>query len=195
MIRIIGGALRGRRLYVPPGRTVRPTAERLRQALFDMLCHAPWAAPALDGARVADVFAGSGAFGFEALSRGAERAVFIENHPAVLRTLARNAEALGLAARVRLIAADACHPPCAESPADLLFLDPPYGKGLAAPALAALTARGWLHPQSLIIIETAEDEELPPLPLVWITERRHGAGRVVIGRPAGGRGTSPARAP
>jgi len=188
MIRIIGGTLRGRRLQVPPGRLVRPTAERLRQALFDMLCHAPWAEPSLEGARVADVFAGSGAFGFEALSRGASEAVFVEHHPAVLRTLVRNARALGLEARMRLVPADACHPPPAENPADLLFLDPPYGKGLLAPALTALARQGWLHGQSLVILEMGEDEPAPPLPLHWITERRHGGGRVMIGRLSGEEG-------
>jgi 16S rRNA (guanine966-N2)-methyltransferase len=192
MIRIIGGRLRGRRLYVPPGRVVRPTAERLRQALFDMLAHAPWAAPGLGGARVADVFAGSGAFGLEALSRGAAEALFIEKHPAVLRVLARNVEALGLEAQVRLLRADACHPPPAPLPADLLFLDPPYGEGLAAPALTALAARGWLHRESLVIIEIGEEEAAPSLPLAWITERRHGAGRVLIGRPISGRCGFPA---
>ncbi len=162
-MRIVGGALRGRRLEAPAGRDVRPTADRARQTLFDMIAHSgAFAEFRLDGAIVADVFAATGAFGLEALSRGAARAVFVESARASLAALRGNIASLGLEDRATVIARDAARPGPAPVPCDLLFLDPPYHEGLAVPALAALTENGWPAPGAIVIVEHAADEDSPP---------------------------------
>ena len=178
-MRITGGSLRGRTLAAPPGRAVRPSAGRVREAVFDLLVHAASdAVPPLAGARVLDVFAGTGAFGLEALSRGAEYAVFIDRDP---RWARRNVEALGQGANCRLIAADLRRPPPAPAAADIAFLDPPYGAGLAAPCLAALIEAGWLGPASLAVVETgAKERPAWPDGLHEIRLRRYGAARIAL---------------
>ena len=177
-MRIIAGAHRGRRLVAPAGLATRPTAERLRQALFDMLWHAPWAGrPRIEGARVLDAFAGSGALGLEALSRGAGQAWFLDSDRAALAAIRANVAACGEGARARVIAADALAPPRATAPCDLLFLDPPYGKGRLAPALTALGRAGWIAPGAIIVAETsAAEPETVPAGFRGLAERRHGAG-------------------
>src|SRR6516165_8848650 len=150
-MRVVGGKHRGRRLLTPTGRKVRPTSDRAREALFNILSHGQFAAggiPFADGA-VLDAFAGSGACGLEALSRGAAEAVFIEQDRDALAVLKKNIEALGESARARVVPGDATHPPRAMSPCEVVFLDPPYRSGLAGPALAALGAAGWLAPGAL----------------------------------------------
>ncbi len=179
-MRIVGGAWRGRRLVAPPGRLTRPTSDRTRQALFDMLLHAPWAdADALEGASVLDVFAGTGALGLEALSRGAASATFIEREPAALRALRMNVAACGAERQCLVLEGDALDPPVG-SPHRLVFFDPPYGRDVAA-AVDCLEARGWIGPGSLIVAETAHDEAIlhcPPL----LAERLYGAARIRIWR-------------
>jgi 16S rRNA (guanine966-N2)-methyltransferase len=177
-MRIIAGAHRGRRLVAPAGLVTRPTAERLRQALFDMLWHAPWAGRArVEGARVLDAFAGSGALGLEALSRGAAAAAFLETDRAALAAIRANVAACREQRRARVLAADVLAPPRADAPCGLVFLDPPYGKGLLAPALAALERAGWFAPGAIVVAETsAEAPEEPPPGFAPLAERRHGAG-------------------
>jgi 16S rRNA (guanine966-N2)-methyltransferase len=179
-MRIVAGTWRGRRLVAPPGRVTRPTSDRTRQALFDMLLHAPWAGPdAVEGASVLDVFAGTGALGLEALSRGAASATFIECEPAALRALRTNVAACSAERQCLVLAADALDPP-AGSPCRLVFFDPPYQQGLAA-AIDRLAARGWISPGTLIVAETARDEmsfRCPPL----LAERIYGAARLRIWR-------------
>ncbi|MDA8052467.1 MAG: 16S rRNA (guanine(966)-N(2))-methyltransferase RsmD [Rhodospirillales bacterium] len=177
-MRIIGGALRGRRLIAPAGSATRPTADRVRQALFDILAHAPWSEPGtIEGARVLDAFAGSGALGLEALSRGAAEAVFFETDARACRALSANIAGCGMEGRARIIAADAARPP-PGAPCSLVFLDPPYGEAaLPARALAALVAAGWLAPAAFVVVETAADSTLPPLATL-LAERRHGAARL-----------------
>jgi 16S rRNA (guanine966-N2)-methyltransferase len=181
-MRIVAGKHRGRRIAAPPGDAVRPTSERAREALFNILTHGRFAPAAiLEDARVLDVFAGTGAFGLEALSRGARFATFIENDRDARETLAANIKALGEGARTRLLVADATTPPRADGPYDLVFLDPPYRSGLAAPALGALSRAGWLAPDVLIVVELAAREEFgPPVGFELLEERRYGAGRVVF---------------
>lgn len=177
MIRIIAGRFKGRRLQVPEGRATRPTSERARQALFDMLLHAPFAGRgAVEGARVLDACAGTGALGIEALSRGAASAVFIENDPAALRALRQNLS--GLQAGWQVIAADATQPPAAPLAATLAFLDPPYGAALAARALAGLAARGWFAPGALVCVETARQEALEVPGFALLDDRSHGRARL-----------------
>jgi 16S rRNA (guanine966-N2)-methyltransferase len=176
--RIIAGKHRGRRLEVPPGLAVRPTAERLREALFSILQHQR---PALAGAQFLDLFAGSGAVGLEALSRGAAGLTAIEADRTAAAALRRNLEKLGETGRCRLLVADATRLPRAQAPADIVYLDPPYGSGLAGPALASLDAQGWLTAGSLLVVELAAKESFtPPGGFSIEDERRYGAGRIVL---------------
>ncbi|HWA78930.1 MAG TPA: 16S rRNA (guanine(966)-N(2))-methyltransferase RsmD [Acetobacteraceae bacterium] len=193
-MRIIGGDFRGRRLVAPQGERTRPTAERVRQALFDMLVHAPWAkgsteAGAVAGARVLDGFAGSGALGLEALSRGAAESVFFETDAEARRALAANIAACGVGERARVLARDATHPPPSirfGTPRTLLLLDPPYAEeGLALRAVAALGSTGWIAPGALIVLEAASNADPPALGML-LAERRHGAARLMFFRAAGG---------
>jgi 16S rRNA (guanine966-N2)-methyltransferase len=182
-MRIVGGRHRGRRLVAPPGDNVRPTSDRAREALFDILSHGSYAALGLPfaGRAVLDAFAGTGAFGLEALSRGAEAAVFIENSREALPALRRNISVLGEGERVQVIAADATRPPRAAFASSVAFLDPPYQSGLAAPALAALAAAGWLSEDAVAVVEVAAREAMPaPAGFEIIEERVYGAARLVF---------------
>ena len=179
-MRIVGGRHRGRALKAPAGRALRPTAARAREALFDILLHGRLGGPALAGATVLDVFAGTGALGFEALSRGAAQVFALENDRAAALCLAANAEALGETERMTLIRADATRPPPAPGTANIAFLDAPYESGLAWPALAALAHGGWLASGALVIVETAAKESgqtPPPEGFKPGETRRYGAAR------------------
>ena len=154
-MRIVGGRLRGRALAAPRSQAVRPTADRLRESLFNILMHA-YGDP-VTGARVLDLFAGTGALGLEALSRGASFALLVDDG-AEARALSRhNVEALGLAAATRIFRRDATRLGAAHplEPFSLAFLDPPYGKGLAEHALSSARAGGWLTDAALIVVEEA----------------------------------------
>jgi 16S rRNA (guanine966-N2)-methyltransferase len=182
-MRIVGGRHRGRRLSAPPGDVVRPTSDRAREALFNILSHGPLAATGLPFAEAAvlDAFAGTGAFGLEALSCGAAEAVFIERDRDVLAILRRNVETLGETAHSRIVPGDATRPPRAAIACALAFLDPPYGSGLAGPSLAALVAMGWLAPEAIAVIETGSREAaaMPP-GFVLLDERVYGPARLVF---------------
>jgi 16S rRNA (guanine966-N2)-methyltransferase len=182
-LRLVGGVHRGRRLVVPAGEAVRPTSDRAREALFNILCHGEFAVAGLPFADrpVLDAFAGTGAFGLEALSRGAGMATFIENDAQALASLRRNVALLGESGRAHIIAGDACRPPQAAFACALVFLDPPYLSGLAAPSLAALAAAGWLAPEAIAVIEIAAREEfLAPPGFTSVGERVYGAARLVF---------------
>jgi 16S rRNA (guanine966-N2)-methyltransferase len=154
-MRIVGGRLRGRTLAVPKSRAIRPTADRLREALFNILVHA-YGDP-VSGARVLDLFAGTGALGLEALSRGAAFALFVDNGAEARALLRENIAALGLGGAARVFRRDAAKlgPAHPLAPFSLAFLDPPYGQGLAEQALAAAHDRGWLASDALIVVEEA----------------------------------------
>ena len=182
-LRIVGGGHRGRRLFAPPGGLVRPTSDRAREALFNILSHGNLAASGLPFADrpVLDAFAGTGAFGLEALSRGASASVFIESEREALAALRRNVGALGEGDRAHIVAGDATRPPRAGLACAVAFLDPPYHSGLAVPALGALAAAGWLTPDALVVIEVAAREELPaPAGFTVLDERVYGAARLVF---------------
>ncbi|WP_137181691.1 16S rRNA (guanine(966)-N(2))-methyltransferase RsmD [Roseomonas sp. AR75] len=180
-MRIVAGRHRGRSLVAPAGEATRPTSDRVRQALFDMLWHAPWAGrERVEGARVLDAFAGTGALGLEALSRGAAKAVFIEQDRAALAALRTNIAALKAEANTRVIAGDATRPPRADAACGLVFLDPPYGKDVVARAVQALAASGWLAPDALVVAEVARDEVLDVPGFEAVAERAHGAARLVF---------------
>lgn len=187
-MRIIAGKWRGRSLTVPAGAATRPTADRVRQALFDTLVHAPWSGRAsVENVAVLDVFAGTGSLGLEALSRGASSATFIEQAPDALAALRANirhcrAEAETAVARLPPVTGAAMRPPIA--PAGLVFLDPPYGQGLVDIALAGLVRCGWIAPGALIVAETGKAE--PPPCDDPLDSRVHGAARVTIWRAAAG---------
>jgi 16S rRNA (guanine966-N2)-methyltransferase len=186
-MRVIAGQWRGRQLQAPPGETTRPTADRLRQALFDILIHAPWCGrDGVAGAAVLDVFAGTGAMGLEALSRGAAQATFIEKDRAALAALRTNIAACRAEAITRVLATDATKPPAAPPgrPCSLVFLDPPYGRDLIPAAWSALDAAGWIAAGAVVIAETARDEQLE-VSGDLLAERSHGAGRLSIWRHGG----------
>ncbi len=184
MLKIIGGKHRGRSLEAPEGLAVRPTAARAREALFNIVVHANWredgASPLID-ARVLDAFAGSGALGLEALSRGAAHATFLDNDAKSIKLIAENLRKMGETANAKVVRADATRPPPAREPCDLVFLDPPYRSGLAGTALAALAAAGWLAKDGIATVELANNEDLAPVPgFETIDERRYGAARILI---------------
>lgn len=179
-MRIVAGAWRGRSLIAPSGTETRPTADRVRQALFDMLMHAPWAGrSAVENAAVLDLFAGTGALGLEALSRGAAAAVFVERSRPALTALRANIDACRAGDRCTILAIDALTIP-AGARADIVFLDPPYGRDLVSQALARLRSVGRIAAGSLIVAETSRDEPVPEVEA--LAERMHGAARLTIWR-------------
>ncbi len=180
-MRIVAGEWRGRTLAAPPGSTTRPTADRVRQALFDMLLHAPWGGRAVfEGASVLDVFAGTGALGLEALSRGAARATFIERDRAALTALRANIAACRADSMCSVLATDALRPPPGQA-CGIIFLDPPYGEDLVPRAVSALSAAGWIAPGALVVGEVGRGEALPALGELR-AERAHGAALVGVWR-------------
>jgi 16S rRNA (guanine966-N2)-methyltransferase len=182
-MRIVGGRHRGRRLVAPPGDTVRPTSDRAREALFDILSHGHFAAEGIPFAEkaVLDAFAGTGALGLEALSRGAAEAVFFEQKREALSVLRQNVSKLGETARARILPYDATRPPRAGIQCAVVFIDPPYRSGLAAPALEAIEAAGWLLPGALAVLEIgARDEASPPAGFALVDDRVYGTARLVF---------------
>ena len=171
-MRVVGGEFRGRALVAPPGRETRPTTDRLRQTVFDILMHGH--REAVVGARVLDLFAGTGALGLEALSRGAAYALFVEDAVPARGAIRANIEALGLTGRTRVFRRDATHlgPAGTVAPFGLVFADPPYGKGLAEQALASARDGGWLTDDALVVIEEAEGAEIGAIPGLSPLDRR-----------------------
>jgi 16S rRNA (guanine(966)-N(2))-methyltransferase RsmD len=163
-MRIVAGRFRGKTLSAPRGLATRPTSERLRESIFDILAHSPHFGDAVEGARVLDLFAGSGALGFEALSRGATFALFVEEAASARAAIRENVEALGLTGQTKIFRRDALSlgpmPPSAGGPFNLVFCDPPYGKNLAAPAIQSAHQGGWLAPEGLCVIETGTADAL-----------------------------------
>ena len=171
-LRVIGGQWRGRRLAFPDLPGLRPTPDRVRETLFN------WLAPVLPGARCLDLFAGSGALGIEALSRGAAEVVFVERHPLAVRALRDHLDRLH-AHGARVEQADALawlsQP---GTPFEIALLDPPFGAGGLEPACAALEAGGWLATSAWIYLEAAAEAGMPALPACWVPYREKTAGAV-----------------
>ena len=157
MVRVIGGTAGGLLLRVPKGERTRPTADRIKESLFNILRAVP------AGARVLDLFAGSGALGIEALSRGAEEATFVEVDPEALRAIRENLAHTGFAGRARVVRArlPRAEALAAGGPYDLVFMDPPYDRGLVAPTLAWLAGSGLLAPGARLVVEHSAKEEIP----------------------------------
>ena len=186
-MRIVGGSLRGRRLRAPAGMRVRPTGERVRESLFDILLHGGMAR-SLEGAHVVDLFAGTGALGLEALSRGAATLTAVEDEADVRGVLRANIDALGCADRVTVVARDATRLPPAALACDLALLDPPFRSGLAAPALGALLESGWLDDQATIVVEHGADDPFEPPPALTVQDqRRYGRTALTFLSPAAAR--------
>jgi 16S rRNA (guanine966-N2)-methyltransferase len=185
-MRIIAGRHRGRVLRAPEGATTRPTAERVRQALFDMLWHAPWGGrTVVQDQLVLDAFAGTGALGLEALSRGATHATFFEIDRPALAALRANIAACKEEGRTAVMPADATRPPRARVPCGLVFLDPPYGRELVTKALVRLDAAGWIAPGALVVAETGLDEALSLVGFEPVASRSHGAATLHVLRAPG----------
>jgi 16S rRNA (guanine966-N2)-methyltransferase len=183
-MRIVSGKYRGKAIVAPPGDATRPTSDRARQAVFNILEHAAWA-PELNGARVIDVFAGSGALGLEALSRGASFCLFVETDDAARGAIRENIDAMTLFGVTRVHRRDATdlgpRPASAGAPFDIAFLDPPYAKGLGEKAAAELTAHGWLAPGAILMFERGRSEVDPVLEgFEQIDARDYGAARVLF---------------
>ncbi|MFZ7093455.1 16S rRNA (guanine(966)-N(2))-methyltransferase RsmD [Primorskyibacter sp. 2E233] len=181
-MRIIAGEFRGRRLAAvgkgDPGAHLRPTTDRVREALFNMLDGGRFGAP-FDGTRVLDLFAGTGALGLEALSRGAVFVTFVEKGRVGQRLIRENLGILGCESRARMIGADVLRLPAAEAPADLVFLDPPYGKGLGEKALASAREAGWIAPEALVVWEESAPQ-LAPDGFSLLEHRRYGDTTVTL---------------
>ena len=181
-MRIVAGEWRRRQLRAPPGEGTRPTADRTRETLFSMLASR---LGSFEGLAVADLFAGSGALGLEALSRGAERCLFVENDATALRALRGNIAALRAQQRCEVIAGSVLALGPAKAAADLVVLDPPYHSGAGAVALDRLARLGWIGEATWVALETAKDEPVNVKALDIEAERSVGAARLTLLRRSG----------
>ncbi len=161
-MRVVAGRLKGRAILAPEGRATRPTSDRVREAVFNVLAHRDLEGFELDGARVLDLFAGSGAMGIEAISRGAAFCLFVEEAIEPRAAIRANVEAMGLTGVTKIWKRDAARldamPPNANGPFDLVILDPPYRQGLVERALAGARDGGWIADGAVIVAEQAADE-------------------------------------
>ena len=186
-MRIVGGRFRGRALAVPKDARVRPTSDKVRQAVFNILAHRDFGGFALDGAKAIDLFAGTGAMGLEAISRGASYCLFVEDSADSRALIRANVEALSLTGVTKIWRRDATAlgtmSAGAGGPFDIAFLDPPYRQGLIAPALASLRAGGWLVPGALAVAETADGEDIPYTDGFEVLDSRgHGETKIAVMR-------------
>ncbi len=181
-MRIVGGKFKGRAIKAPEGKTTRPTSDRTRESIFNVLAHADWA-PSLEGARVIDAFAGSGALGFEAISRAAAFCLFVETESSARGCIRDNVETFQLFGVTRIHRRSAVDlgpkPAGVGAPFDVVFLDPPYGYNLVPPAMEQLIRGAWITADALVIAETGADEEAPVTP-GWkaLDQRIYGAARI-----------------
>jgi 16S rRNA (guanine966-N2)-methyltransferase len=173
-MRVIAGKWRGRPLEAPPGRSTRPTADRARETLFSMLASR---LGNFENLRVADLFAGSGALGLEALSRGAATATFVENDPAAAAAIRRNAAKLSV--DVQILGGSALALPASE-PFDLIFADPPYAPGSGSGVVESVLKSGWLAPGGWMSVETSRDDEVDPAGLEIDVIRNVGRARLTL---------------
>ncbi len=179
-MRIVAGQWRGRKIFAPPGDTTRPTADRTRETLFSMLTSR---LGTFEGLSVADLFAGSGALGLEALSRGSASCIFVEQDPPAIRALRQNIATLGAqrVSDVRASSATTLAP--AKQPLDLILMDPPYGTGAGAVALDRLARLGWIAPSSWISVETSREETIAVKGFTVDATRDVGKARLHLLRP------------
>ncbi len=172
-MRIVGGTLRGRPLATPVDDDIRPTSDRVREAMFNILAHGA-AAVDLEGAAILDLFAGTGALGIEALSRGAAHCLFVDDGATARGLIRDNVEAFGLTGVTKIFRRDATSLGDAGKygPFDVVFLDPPYGKGLGERALASAMTGGWLAPGATIVLEERREADITLPPGLTVLDRR-----------------------
>lgn len=179
-MRIVGGKFKGHSLASPSGQSTRPTSDRVREAIFNILAHGIDDFT-IEGTRVLDLFAGTGAMGLEAVSRGARFCQFVDDSAESRGLIRRNADAVGVIGQVKIWRRDATRlGPCAPQPGfDLVFADPPYGKGLGSKALASLVDGGWITPKAVVVVEEALAAELvAPHALTLLSQRDYGETQV-----------------
>jgi len=190
-MRITAGRFGGRALISPDARRTRPTSDKVRQAIFNVLHHRDFSDEAIgEDARVLDLFAGTGALGLEAISRGAHYALFVEEDAESRAVIRSNVEALGLTGATKVWRRDATNlgpmPAGAGGPFDLAFLDPPYRKGLVVPTLTALRRGGWLKRDAILVVETERDfDACFPVDFILLDDRLYGETRVFFVRSSG----------
>ena len=184
-MRITAGRLKGRAIAVPGGLDVRPTSDKVRQAIFNVLAHGDFGAFSLEGARVIDLFAGTGALGIEALSRGARYALLIDSAAESRAYLRRNVEAMGLTGVTKIWRRDAADLGRNSGDVfDLALLDPPYRKNLLAPALVSLASGAWLGSDAVVVAEMGADETLPSTDdFRLLDDRTYGETRIIYLKP------------
>lgn len=182
-MRIISGKFKGQAITAPAGRDTRPTSDRARESLFNVLAHASWA-PDLEGARVIDLFAGSGALGFEAISRGAAFCLFVETESAARGAIRNNIESFQLFGNTRIHRRSAtdlgAKPAGVGEPFTLAFMDPPYNKGLVEPCLATLRTGDWLAPDALVVVETEARETFEHPGFTKVDTREAGKAKITM---------------
>jgi 16S rRNA (guanine966-N2)-methyltransferase len=182
-MRVTAGLYGGRTLVTPRDNWVRPTADKVRQAIFNILAHSDFGLE-LEGAQVADLFAGTGAMGIEALSRGGAFCLFVDDTAESRALIRQNVEALGLTGVSKIWRRDACRlgerTAGAGGPFGLVILDPPYHKGLVEPALASLLGGAWLADGAAVVVETADDESIEAGGYMRLEERRYGETKVTF---------------
>lgn len=184
-MRIVAGSLKGRAIVAPEGQGTRPTSDRARQAIFNVLEHAGWAEDVLDGARVIDLYAGSGALGYEAVSRGGAFCLFVETDDSARGAIRENMDAYGLFGCTRVHRRSAIdlgpRPGSTGEAFTLAFLDPPYAKGLGEQTLAKLLEGNWLAPNAVVVYERGSDEpEIDTPGYERLDARDYGAARVLF---------------
>jgi 16S rRNA (guanine966-N2)-methyltransferase len=182
-VRIIAGMHKGRKLFVPEGREVRPTSERTRESLFNLLMHGAYGGEAIIGQTVADLCCGTGALGFEALSRGATKAIFVDQSKTALALAQKNAAHLQAGSQSQFLLADAAQLPQAPAPCALVMMDAPYHSKWLAQAMQGIVVQCWLAPKGLLCVEQAFDEPAcDVVGLLMIDERRYGKAKVRLYR-------------
>jgi len=182
-MRIVSGKFRGRNIATPSGKDTRPTSDQTRESIFNILTHAEWAPP-LEGAIVADIFAGSGALGLEAISRGAEFCLFVETEPKARGAIRENVDKMGLFGCTRLHRHNATKlkiaPGNLRGPFTHIFMDPPYNKGMWRPVLSRLKEYGLIADNGIIILEDSKDAEVEPRGFEVLADKTWGAARVLF---------------
>ena len=194
-MRIVGGKFRGKALAGPTSEATRPTSDRVRESIFNILAHGI-ADFTLEDARVMDLFAGTGALGLEAISRGAKFCLFVEEDSAARGVIRNNADACGVIGQCKIWRRDATDlgPSAPQSPYSLVFVDPPYGKGLGEKALRSLVAGGWLAAGAIVVLEEAEKAVVAEVTGVDLLDQRtYGDTQVRIYRATSAQITSPHR--
>ncbi|WP_417782782.1 16S rRNA (guanine(966)-N(2))-methyltransferase RsmD [Terasakiella pusilla] len=180
-MRIVGGKYKGRKLTAPEGRDTRPTSDRARESIFNILEHQSWGRSALRGGRVLDVFCGTGALGIEAYSRGAEHVTFMDKDETAMKCLMQNLKGLGDRTQIHTMRVDATAPTTAQNPCSLIFMDAPYKSGLNDLAIAALKARGWVTDKTLFVVEVSRKENwITPDGFEELDRRKYGAAQVIF---------------